>query len=103
MNNPLNGKPGTMSINTEIPAPAKLPEAAAPIHLPIVAECVNVLNPDCQKIYHEDGADRCRTYCNPAAIQHRAGMMDACGVMPRQDISILKKAKLKRKFGSRTR
>jgi hypothetical protein len=74
-----------------------------PIHLQIVDECVNIDNPACPKIFNEDGVKKCCTYLDPAAVQHRGGIFDACGVMPRPDKAAIKKTKLKRKFGSRTR
>lgn len=76
------------------------------IHKPIVDECCNhvkIGTSACPKIFFEDGADRCRTYHDPAAIQHRCGRLDACPVMPREVKVTKAKEVMKRKFGSRTR
>ncbi len=47
----------------------------------IVFECVKDI--ECPKIFMEDGLALCKTYANPAAIQHRLGIKDACAVMER--------------------
>ncbi len=47
----------------------------------IVFECVKDI--ECPKIFMMDGLALCETYANPANIQHRLGMRDACAVMER--------------------
>jgi hypothetical protein len=57
----------------------------------------------CPKVYEEGEDAVCMTYLDPVAVQCRCGRKDACGVMPRPNEEAIKKSKLKRKFGSRTR
>jgi hypothetical protein len=72
------------------------------IHKPIVDECR--LDPVCRKIFLDDDATKkCRTYCNPAAIQHRCGIMDACPIKPKALKVTKAKQVVKRKFGRKGR
>lgn len=55
----------------------------------IVIECAEGI--ECDKIEIVDDCALCQTYANPAAVQHRQGRMDACGVMLRPAAKITAK------------